>query len=100
MGWLTSYDDTNKIIDEVSTYTDRLSYTAAAGASEDPAVFVRTVTVSRYRYVGMAYSTAVTCQGALNNPPNVLASLKRENNGDAYSVEVMDLSIGDWAEEE
>ncbi len=80
MPWLTTYDDTNKILDEVSTRIDSMQspmQTIYPIGHDDPdapgtkltAVKVkvtyttlsRDVTEAHYRYTSMDYATAVAC---------------------------------------
>jgi hypothetical protein len=92
MAWLTTYDDTNKIVDSESERQERISYFFGT-----PVVYSRTITDQTYRYVGMTYAAAQTCVGALASP-TVLCELVRENDAGAYTVRVNSQTIGDWAE--
>ncbi len=94
MPWLSSYSDTNLIIDEYNSWTDFISFAVQPG--ETPPRFKRVVTQTKKRYVGMTYAAAVSCQTALHNPPSVEASVSREGDGGAYTVNVMEITRADW----
>lgn len=97
MAWLSGYANAQqKIIDEESEYIDFLSFSVAAG--ETPPVFNRTVTISKYRYIGMTYVAAAECKEAINSPPDVIATMQRASDAANYYVSVMEISRGAWAE--
>jgi len=98
MGWLANYADANqKIIDEEMTYYESLSY--AVAATETPPYFLRTVTVSKYRYVGMTYAAAVTCAAAVDNPPAIVATVHRGSDAANYYVSVIEIARTAWVEQ-
>jgi hypothetical protein len=95
MAWLETYTSDNKITDEYTAQGESLSYTVSA--EEDPVTYERTVVTSKYRYVGMTEATAITAQAALNAPPDTVATMRRENDGGAYMVEVTTVTRTAWA---
>ena len=95
MAWLETYTATNKITDETTSQGENLSYTVSA--EDEPVVYQRTLTTAKYRYVGMTEATAITAQAALNAPPDQVATLRRENDGGAYMVEVTAVTRTAWA---
>ena len=99
MAWLSSYTDApspptydNKVIDGATTLTEQFSYVGTTTTVQQ-----RTVTHTNYRYVGMTKAAADTCMSEVNDPPDVLASAKRENDAGAYTVEVLEITRGAWA---
>jgi len=90
MAWLTTYDATNYVEDSRSIRTEQISY-AFGGLT----VYKRSITDIIYRYVGMDYSTAITCANALASA-TVSCELIRENDGGAYTVRVSSSTVGAW----
>ena len=95
MAWLESYDSANKITDESTSQGESLSYTV--DAETDPVTYSRTVTTAKFRYVGMTEATAETARAALDNPPDQVATLRRENDAGAYLVEVTAVTRTAWS---
>ena len=90
MGWLTTYTAANKVDLSKRSYPDRVRYFATA--------YVRTITESRYKYVGMTQAAAETAQAALNSiATNVLAVAKKEGPGGNWMVEVTTTTYGAWS---
>ena len=94
MPWLTSYSDSNKIVDG-SEYTRVYLLSAIFGFRS----YYRDVRTDHYRYIGMDLTTAQDCQSALHDPANgVTAHLERENAAGAYQIIVADIVEGEWTE--
>ena len=100
MAWLETYTATNKVTDEVSSYTHVINF-----FSTTPKAYKRTVTVSVYRYVGMTEATAIAGaialndhgeEGALTAPSK--ASARRSGEGGNWEIAVQEWSYTDWAE--
>lgn len=92
MALLEAYSDTNKVVNEQNSWTDGLNWANASTVT----VYVRTITQSKYTYVGMTYAAAVSCAAAINNPPSVEAVVKRGSEAGSYNVEVMEITRGAW----
>ena len=91
MAWLAAYNSTaqQKIVDSEITYEDSIFW----GGQN----WTREVSVEQYRYIGMTEAAADAAIDALNNPPDLIASKKRENNAAAYMVEVSEITEGAWS---
>lgn len=96
MPWLDAYSDDNKIIDA----EDKDVYSVFVPAFL--VTYKRVTTTLRYRHVGMTYDAAVDCRDALHAPdadPAVYASIRRENDSGAYTVDVSVVSDEPWETE-
>jgi hypothetical protein len=92
-GWLTTYGASNKIILAEDSHPD--TFVTLGGV---PVVHTRTLTISKYKYVGMTHAAAVTCQATENDPANdVFATMKREGPGGNFMVEVTETTATAWA---
>jgi hypothetical protein len=96
MSWLTSYSDTNKITDEISS---RIVKTWQWSGSEW-VQYSRTDTESKYRYTSMTSAAADTCVtellAATPSGTERTAVARRQNDSDAYFVDVNDRVTGTW----
>ena len=94
MAWLATYDDTNKIIDEVTARPDTLILSAGLAYS----VMQRTITQTKYRYTSMtaaaAQAGAIALQAACPSGTTRTAVAKRQNDADAWYIEVFDIVYG------
>jgi hypothetical protein len=99
MPWLTTWGAANKIIDGEDVTVRKLYYSMGPAEPDagDPVGSVRIDTVTRYRHVAMTYDTAVDCRDTLNDPPDVVAQLRRNGDADAYDVDVAATVEGEWA---
>jgi hypothetical protein len=91
MAWLTSYNDTNKIVDSLGTAFQTLTWYQWDEDTEEFVLHEQAVPINieSFRYVGMDYSTAVTCRTAMLAVSGVtFTELIRENEAGAYSVRV------------
>jgi hypothetical protein len=91
MAWLTTYDDTNKVVDSLGTAFQTFTWYQWNEDTEEFDLHEQSVPINieSYRYVGMDYSTAVTCRTAMLAIVGVtFAELIRENEAGAYSVRV------------
>lgn len=97
MAWLTTYDDTNKILDESSERIEQITFLGSGIA----VVSERTVTEQKYRYVAMAKASAESAMTALlaAAPAGTTRQVMIRRNGPAngYDVCVSDIVYGDWA---
>lgn len=97
MAWLTTYDDTNKILDEKTERTDILTVVAGSFV-----VYSRTVTEEKYRYVAMAKASAESGMTALlaATPSGTTrqVNIRRQGPSNGYDICVSDIVYGDWAE--
>ena len=93
MPWLTTYDSTNKVVDEERDDIEDYTYHSASTTY----ILHRSVTVSQYRYVGMTLSAAQACKTAINDPPTLIAVVRRESAGGSYCVQVTVVTKGTWA---
>jgi hypothetical protein len=98
MPLLTSWGATNKIPDgedvlvrKVYTYTGALPPEVG-----DKIGSTRKDIVSRYRHVFMEYATAQDCRDTLNDPPDVVAQLRRNGDCGSYDVDVAETTEGEW----
>jgi hypothetical protein len=100
MSWLSTYGADNKITDEYN------SHPSACWVPNDDTwdVYRRTDTEEKYRYVNMTYAAAQTCvtelQAACPSGTARTVCAKRQNDGNAWYVEVFDIVTGEWALEE
>ena len=98
MAWLTTYTDTNKVLDESRAYTEQLVFIGSGIA----AISQRTVTEDTYRYVAMAKASAETAMTELlaATPSGVTrqVTIRRQGPSNGYDVCVSDIVYGDWAE--
>jgi hypothetical protein len=93
MGWLTTANDTNKIVDSYEPLDEQL-YNLTTLTQ-----YVRHNVLEHYRYVGMTETAAETARAALHDPDNgVTASVQRENEGGAYQIVVVKWTLGEWEE--
>jgi hypothetical protein len=91
MAWLTSYDDTNKVVDSLGTAFQTFTWYQWDDDTEEFVLHEQSVPINieSFRYVGMDYSTASTCRTAMLSESGVnFAELIRENEAGAYSVRV------------
>jgi len=98
MGWLTSASATNKVVDSEENVLYGYSLPSAAGDEDPGPAYKRVDTIVQYRHTGMTLAAAQTAVTNLNNPPAVVASLRRSNEGGAYDVHVAEIEEGDWEE--
>jgi len=98
MSWLTTWGAANKIIDgeDVLIYKVYTYLGATVPEVGDKIGSLRKDIVERYRHVAMDYDTAVDCRDTLNDPPDVIAQLRRNGDADAYDVDVAETIEGDW----
>ncbi len=98
MAWLTTYDDTNKILDEKTERKDQVIYLSAGLLVTQE----RTVTEAKYRYVAMEKASAESGMTALieDAPEGTTrqANIRRQGPSNGYDIEVFDIVYGDWAE--
>lgn len=95
-GWLDDYGPSNKINDGEDQIVLK-AYTAVGLPGDTlPSGNTKTDTIKRYRYVGMTYDAAVTCRDEINDPPDLIAQLERENDAGAFMVTVAETVEGDW----
>jgi hypothetical protein len=95
MAWFETYTDTNKIVEGKRHWEDSFTVdTPGIG----PVVWTRNFTEETYRYVGMTYAAAVTAAAAIEDLPLVTATVKRTGAAGSYSVEVSEITRGDWAD--
>jgi hypothetical protein len=100
MAWLSSYGPDNKITDEYNSHPGT-SWTRS-GTTWVP--HMRIDTEEKYRYMSMTYAAAQTCvaelQAACPAGTTRTVCAKRQNDADAWYVEVFDIVIGTWDPEE
>lgn len=89
MAWLGSATAANKIEDTESSYEESIFF----GGQE----WTRSITIETYRWVGMTLAAADIQAAAINNPPDLIATRKRENAAGAYMVDVTETTTGTWA---
>jgi hypothetical protein len=98
MAWLTTYDDTNKILDESTERTETVTFLGSGIA----VVSARTVTEEKYRYVAMAKDSAASAMTALlaATPSGTTRQvmIRRQGPANGYDVCVSDIVYGAWAE--
>jgi len=96
MSWLTSYSDTNKVTDEIAS---RIAYHWHWDGSAW-VKYSRTDTESKYRYTSMTKAAAETCVtellAAAPDGTERTAVARRQNDADAYFVDVNDRVTGTW----
>jgi hypothetical protein len=96
MSWLSTYGTDNKITDEYNTHPS----TAWVKEGDTWTPYARTNTEEKYRYVNMTYAAAQTCVTELQAACPVgtvrTACAKRQNDADAWYVEVFDQVHGNW----
>ena len=91
MPWLTTHSATNKINDEKREDIERWSqWEMAAGGT---VWYARAVNSTTWRYVGMTEAAADTCAAAMRSA-GYIATPKRANDADGWTVEVTDLTYG------
>jgi hypothetical protein len=96
MAWLTTYTDANKVVDSLGTAFQTVTIYTWVWTDEEAGIgeYVTSeqsfpVNIESFRYVGMDYSTAVTCRTAMLAVAGVtFAELVRENEAGAYTVRV------------
>jgi len=97
MAWLTTYDDTNKILDESAERTETVTFLGSGIA----VVSERTVTEQKYRYVAMAKASAESAMTALlaATPSGTTRQvmIRRQGPANGYDVCVSDIVYGAWA---
>jgi hypothetical protein len=97
MSWLTSYGPDNKITDEYNSYPG----TTWVASGSTWTTYARTDTEEKYRYVNMTFAAAQTCvtelQAACPSGTQRTVCAKRQNDADAWYVEVFDKVFGTWA---
>lgn len=92
MAWLTICSDDNKIIEQDASHTEWLSIVGVGGG-----VWKRTVTVSRYRWIGLTYDAAVAqVVAVLADDPDASPSVDRENESNGYSCNVGKETYSEW----
>jgi len=98
MPWLTTWGAANKIIDGEDVTVRKLYYAISPADLEvgDKIGALKKDIVERYRHVAMDYDTAVDCRDTLNDPPDVIAQLRRNGDADAYDVDVAETIEGEW----
>jgi len=98
MAWLTTYTDANKVIDGVRSDVEQFTLTVPGIG---PIIGHRAYTTTMYRYIGMTYSAAVTAAEAISDasvPASpILATVSRENEAGAYTVNVTAITRGEWS---
>jgi hypothetical protein len=98
MAWLTTYTDTNKILDESAERTETVTFLGSGIA----VVSERTVTEEKYRYVAMAKDSAASAMTALlaAAPAGTTRQvmIRRQGPANGYDVCVSDIVYGDWEE--
>jgi len=98
MGWLTGATATNKVIDSEENILYGYSLPSAAGDATPGPAYKRVDNIVQYRYTGMTLAAAQVAVTNLNNPPAVVASLRRSNEGGGYEVHIAEIEEGDWEE--
>lgn len=93
MAWLSSYDDTNKVVESKTTRTETIMSIGLTPAK----TYTRTISELNYTYRGMTYNAADTCLGAMIAAGHI-AELVAGDNGGSYSVRVAETTMGDWTE--
>ena len=97
MAWLTTYDDANKIVDEVVA-SKRFAHDFR---TTPPSRFVSTLSQTKYRYTSMTKDAAVAGVLDLNTAAPAgtqrTAVARRQNDADAWFIEVFDISETAWA---
>ena len=86
-----TYDDTNKIVDEEITREEISQVYGGTWTN-----LKRTVTETRFRYVGMSYAVAADCEAAMVSAGKKIVQLYRENDAGFYGVRVTDVTYGAW----
>ena len=94
--WLPGYSDTNKINDGEDTIPYK-HWMAIGAPGTTPSGSVKIDKIKRYRYVGMTHAAATTCRDTINDPPDIVAQLERENDAGAFMVQVAETVEGDWS---
>lgn len=99
MPWLTNYTDANqKVVDEKRIEKDR--YPRWTGGPDFTVeIMAADITILQYRYVGMTLAAAESCQTAINDPPDLVAVVRRESAAGSYCVEVTERTQGAYAPE-
>jgi hypothetical protein len=96
MSWLSSYGSDNKITDE---YNSRPTVVAVYALGVWTA-HTRVDTEEKYRYVNMTLAAAQTCvtelQAACPAGTKRTCCAKRQNDANAWYVEVIDQVTGAW----
>jgi hypothetical protein len=96
MAWLTSYSEANKVVDSLGTAFQTVTIYTWVWTNEEAGEGEYTtseqsfpVNIESFRYVGMDYSTAVSCRTDMLAVPGVtFTELVRENDAGAYTVRV------------
>lgn len=91
MAWHSSHSSDNKIIDEEVTHPETIHFPAHDRS------WSHTVTITQYRYTGMTYAAAVTCEAAMKTAGHE-ATLLRQNDADAYMVRVTEITDSGYTE--
>jgi len=98
MAWLTTYNDTNKILDESTERTETVTFLGSGIA----VVSERTVTEQKYRYVAMAKDSAASAMtellAAAPSGTTRQVMIRRQGPSNGYDVCVSDIVYGAWAE--
>jgi len=93
MGWLTSASSTNKVVDSEETIVWRWSNPLGGSTN-----YIRKDKLTQYRHTGMTLSAAQTAADSLDDPPDVVATVRRSNEGGGYEVHVSEIVEGTWEE--
>jgi hypothetical protein len=98
MPLLDTWGPDNKIIDGEDVIIRRLYYSMGPAVPDpaDPVGSSRVDKVERYRHVFMDYATAQDCRDTLNDPPDVVAQLRRNGDCGSYDVDVAETIEGTW----
>ena len=88
MAWLTTHNDTNKIITAEREIVQTVDFFTVA--------YTRTISEEQYEYVGMTKTAADTCLSAMA-VLGYSATLQSENKGGAYKVIVTEVTYSAWS---
>lgn len=101
MAWIDTYGPGNKIIDEVFVRTERWCAWAGGSGVTDIVRMKRTITETHYRYTSMTEAGAAAGAAEIQAADTILhpitANAKRQNDADAYFIEVVETIITPWA---
>jgi hypothetical protein len=99
MAWLTTWGAANLIVDESQAQVEGATtpvYDTETGEVDHWDIWSRSYSVTMKRYVGMDYTTAVSCKADLVSG-GYQAKLINENNGGGYSVQWSEITAGAWS---
>ena len=99
MAWISTYnnggtDSNKKILSDRQDKEGPMWF--LSGVTWVP--YERTVDVLEYEYTGITYAAAQTGQTALNDPPDVVAVIQRQNDANAYKLHVTETTYGNWTQ--